>query len=211
MWTGKGGNNTGRGNVGGTFGGSSGRGRNSGRQFNRGGRGRGRNDDPSLTETPMHNLCQFFLRDGNCRYGDKCHNSHALVTMLAMSAHEKPIKCLGLMETETFPRIVTGSVDSSIKVCSLVVMISLNESNCSYLSKVWNIESLTSQVSQEAEYTLPTRGPVQCIEVSGNTLLYSADEPLEGESAGVPIGMVNLVMPGPGQASAVALKVRYAK
>jgi hypothetical protein len=55
---------------------------------------------------------------------------------------------------------------------------------------VWN---LGSEKQLEPEFTIPTKGPVQCIEAANGTVLYSADEPAKDEAPDVPIGMVNVL------------------
>ena len=115
--------------FGGGRGGYSG-GRDSGRGRNfRGGRGRGRGgrydntatagsgSSSSTTQEPAtYDICKFYVRDGSCRFGDSCRNSHAIVTLIALKAHENPIKCLGVVEASDSPRILSGSTDSTIKV-----------------------------------------------------------------------------------------------
>lgn len=84
-----------------------------------GGRDGGQTTATETGETPLYNICQFYVRDGNCRFGDTCRNSHAIVTMMGLNAHQSPIKCLGHIVDSTGdgpPRILTGSTDSSIKV-----------------------------------------------------------------------------------------------
>ena len=116
-------NNSFSGGRGGYSGGrDSGRGRSFRGRGGRGGRTGGRYDstqtsgNTSTQEPPCYDICKFFVRDGSCRFGESCRNSHAIVTLIALKAHENPIKCLGIVEAADSPRILSGAADSTIKV-----------------------------------------------------------------------------------------------
>jgi hypothetical protein len=47
--------------------------------------------------------------------------------------------------------------------------------------------------SPEPEIAIPAKGPVHCIEISGNDMMWSDDEPIEGDLPGVPVGVVHLL------------------
>jgi hypothetical protein len=57
---------------------------------------------------------------------------------------------------------------------------------------VWNLGA--DKNIDQPEFIIPTKGAVQCIEVSGgSTILYSADEPLEGDSPSNAVAIVHLL------------------
>ena len=173
-----------------------------GRGGGRGGRTGGRYDstqtsgNTSTQEPPCYDICKFFVRDGSCRFGESCRNSHAIVTLIALKAHENPIKCLGIVDAGDSPRILSGAADSTIKVSyivfinyiSLYVIIDYFSNN-----KVWNLGA--EKNIDQPEFVIPTKGPVQCIEVSGgSTILYSDDEPLqEGDNPSNAVAIVHLL------------------
>jgi len=148
----------------------------------RGGRGGDANASIAGQEQPIYNICSFFIRDGNCRFGDSCRNSHALVTLFAVSAHEGPTKSLSLLQSGDV-RFITGGADNCVKV--------------------WNMAS--TDLTQP-ELVIPTKGPVQCVEGSNGSILFAADEPIDGDSPDVPQGVVNLLIPG--QQNTIPIKVK---
>jgi WD40 repeat protein len=113
----------------------------------------------------MYKVCAFFARTGNCRSGDNCQFQHDLVGIqFQQRAHEGGIKSMGMIEG---PRLITGGNDSTVKV--------------------WNLSTECSN-----EMTKATKGPVPEIQVNGTTIMWSVDEPLEGDGPGVPVGVTYL-------------------
>lgn len=97
---------------------SRGRGRGGRYDSSLGGGGGGRGDaSTNMQEPPFYDLCKFYVRDGSCKFGESCRNSHAIVTLIALKAHDSAVKCLGVVEASDSPRILSGSADSTIKVC----------------------------------------------------------------------------------------------
>lgn len=102
-------------------------GRGSSRGGFRGGRGRGRggkdggyqpNTGVDSGETPLYNLCFYFIRDGKCQYGDKCRNSHAVTLLVGIPAHDFSIKSLAVLPSDNSKQLITASDDSTMKVRS---------------------------------------------------------------------------------------------
>jgi hypothetical protein len=54
---------------------------------------------------------------------------------------------------------------------------------------VWNLAAQ----GQGPEATIPARGPVNCISVSGNNIMWSDEEPQENDAPGVPVAVIHLL------------------
>jgi WD40 repeat protein len=109
----------------------------------------------------MYDICKYHVKDGNCSRGDGCKYMHGLIEIcFQIKGHDQPVKSLGLVQAGDTPRLLSGSADGSIKV--------------------WNLA-----LPNDPEFTIPARGPVQSIEVSGSNIMWSNDESLDGDRPGV--------------------------
>jgi hypothetical protein len=102
----------GRGN---SSGGGAGAGGGGGQQGGQGGAG------AATGEPSLHNLCFYFVKDGSCRYGNTCRNSHAVSNIMCMPAHQSPVKSIGILQSPDATRLLTGSQDASVKVNNLEI------------------------------------------------------------------------------------------
>lgn len=89
---------------------------------------------------------------------------------MAIPAHKKPVKSIGVLNLPSGPKILTGSSDSTVKV--------------------WDLSSAAPQ--QEAE--IPATGLIAHIDVnsSNNNIMWSTDEPLSPDQPNVLVGVVHL-------------------
>ena len=68
-------------------------------------------------EAALSTLCTFFLRDGSCRFNDQCRFSHSVASIaMCLPAHEQSIKTLAHLPAPDAPRLLSGSIDSTVKV-----------------------------------------------------------------------------------------------
>jgi WD40 repeat protein len=153
------------GHSGGGGGGRGGRGRGRGRGGGGGGGGGGGPHDQE-----MYRICAFFARTGNCRNNTNCQFVHGMVQVgFQVKASEKCVRSLAMVAMPDGPRLITGSVDQSVKV--------------------WN---LTSDPPSQ-DMVKSTNGTVGHVEVNGSTIMWSVDESLMGDAPGVPVGVVHLL------------------
>ena len=118
----------------------------------------------------MYNLCAFFVRSGSCREGDRCRFVHGLTQVgFQVKAHEASIRAVDMVSMPDGPRLITGSVDKTVKI--------------------WNL----TQDPPTQEMVKETAGTIGTIAVDGTTIMWAVDEPLAGDAPGIPVGMVHLL------------------
>ena len=93
------------------------------------------------------------------------------VVAFTIKAHEQPIKSIGVLSMPEGPKLITGSSDATVKV--------------------WNLQS---EVPQQ-DISIPVPGKVEHLEISGNVIMWSVDEPLNKDQPELVVGTVYLFNP----------------
>ena len=149
----------------------------------RGGRSyQGRGAIRNGLEGPIHSICNFDMQD-SCRHGNNCQHMHGVMQLIhKFATHDQSIQSLALFDDGSGPKILSGSLDSTVKL--------------------WNLNTL----SNVPEFQTNTGGPVYRIQVGGgNTIMWSTDATLDNGFKDVPVGMVYLFKDG----TPVPIKVMY--
>ncbi len=126
-----------------------------------------------------------------------------IVVAFTIQAHSSPIKTVGVLNLPEGPKLLTGSTDATVKVdvhkCNKIYIAEL------FSAQVWNLQ--TDVPTQDV--AIPATGKVEHIEVSGSTIMWSVDEPLNKDQPDLTVGMVYLF--NPNDMTSIAVKVCFSR